>query len=381
MEVQLYDTAIIGGGIAGLSLSIQLAHRGHSVVLLEKEKYPFHKVCGEYISMESWDHLLSLGVPLPELELPVINQLLLTSPGGNSFHTKLPLGGFGISRYLLDQLLANLAREAGVHVLEEAKVEDVLKTDTYEIIYTTNEGKRSVSARLVCGSYGKRSNLDLKWRRPFVQSKPSAINNYVGIKYHIQTDWDESVIGLHNFLNGYCGISKVEGNKYCLCYLTTSQNLKNSGNSIEALEEGILMRNKHLKAILLNCEKDPHFPVTISQISFDKKSQIVNEILLIGDSAGMITPLCGNGMSMALYGSKLAAGLADLYLNNELSHSQLMQQYQQKWLKQFSSRLRTGRILQRFFGAEELSNIFVQTFKIFPFLAQPLIRQTHGEPF
>jgi flavin-dependent dehydrogenase len=49
-DVTKYDVAIIGGGLAGLSLSIQLAKKNYSVVLFEKEKYPFHKVCGEYIS-------------------------------------------------------------------------------------------------------------------------------------------------------------------------------------------------------------------------------------------------------------------------------------------------------------------------------------------
>ena len=46
------DVAIIGGGLAGLSLSIDLRKRGFSVVVIEKGNYPRHKVCGEYISME-----------------------------------------------------------------------------------------------------------------------------------------------------------------------------------------------------------------------------------------------------------------------------------------------------------------------------------------
>ena len=54
-----FDAIIIGGGLAGLSLAIQLAQLKRSVLLLEKNKYPFHRVCGEYISMESWDFLES----------------------------------------------------------------------------------------------------------------------------------------------------------------------------------------------------------------------------------------------------------------------------------------------------------------------------------
>jgi len=45
-----YDIAIIGGGLAGLSLAILAANANYSVALFEKEAYPFHKVCGEYIS-------------------------------------------------------------------------------------------------------------------------------------------------------------------------------------------------------------------------------------------------------------------------------------------------------------------------------------------
>src|SRR5690349_8762229 len=110
-----YDIAVIGGGLAGLATAIQLSKNGYSVILFEKEAYPFHKVCGEYVSLESKDFLASLGLPLNRLDLPLIDTLLLTAPNGKAFRTKLPLGGFGISRYLLDGLLAEEARKNGVH--------------------------------------------------------------------------------------------------------------------------------------------------------------------------------------------------------------------------------------------------------------------------
>src|SRR5215203_5974062 len=120
-----YDVAVIGGGLAGLSLAIQLARKKFTVVLFEREKYPFHKVCGEYISMESWCFLQHLGVPLHQMHLPVIEKLRLTAPNGKAFTTTLPLGGFGISRYTLDLLLYQLACDSGVTVLEETRVDDV----------------------------------------------------------------------------------------------------------------------------------------------------------------------------------------------------------------------------------------------------------------
>src|SRR5262245_26634487 len=102
LNKELYDVAIIGGGLAGLGLAIQCSKAGYKTILLEKEKYPFHKVCGEYISLESWNFLEELGMPLSQLDLPIIRNLLVTAPNGKKLEHSLPLGGFGISRYKLD---------------------------------------------------------------------------------------------------------------------------------------------------------------------------------------------------------------------------------------------------------------------------------------
>lgn len=104
-----YDCAVIGGGLAGLTLSIQLATKGHTVILFEKEQYPFHKVCGEYISFESWNFLEGIGLPLSKMELPVIKTLNVTAPDGTILTADLPLGGFGISRYKIDYELYKIA--------------------------------------------------------------------------------------------------------------------------------------------------------------------------------------------------------------------------------------------------------------------------------
>jgi len=85
-----YDVAIAGGGLAGLALSIQLAKAGYSVVLFEKDRYPFHKVCGEYISLESWNFLEELGLPLSDWGLPVIRRVLVSAPDGESKANEVP---------------------------------------------------------------------------------------------------------------------------------------------------------------------------------------------------------------------------------------------------------------------------------------------------
>jgi flavin-dependent dehydrogenase len=378
MDNGTYDTAIIGGGLAGLSLSILLAEKGFSVLLMEKEQYPFHKVCGEYISMESWDFIRNLGLNLDSFDLPMIKKLIVSSPNGAQLHQSLDMGGFGISRYKLDSALKDVAVTKGVKVLENCKAESVsFDNDVFRIKGSAGE----FNSKICCGSFGKRSNIDVKWRRAFTTKAANKLNNYIGIKYHIQTDFPADSIALHNFKNGYCGISRIENDQYCLCYLTNADNLKRSGNNIEVMERDVLSANPHLGKIFSTATKLYSAPLTISQVSFDKKTQVENHVLMLGDAAGLITPLCGNGMSMAMHSAKIAADVVERYLRNECSREMLERSYQAKWRKTFRKRLAFGRLIQSFFGHAATTNVFVALMKRFPGLTKSLIRQTHGDPF
>jgi flavin-dependent dehydrogenase len=372
------DLAVVGGGLAGLSLSIQMAHAGYRVILYEKEKYPFHRVCGEYISMESWAFLKELGIPLDDMKLPRIKKLEVTGTDGRTIEHPLPLGGFGISRYKLDVMLSEIATACGVKVCCDTKVTDVRYVNDQHIVESNG---KCITATAAAGSFGKRSNLDIKWKRPFTQEKPTALNNYIGVKYHVKTIFPKDRISLHNFSDGYCGISAIEDDKYCLCYLTTAENLRQSGHSIPAMEKKILSVNPHLKEIFRNADFMTKEPVTISQVSFERKSLLHEHMLLTGDAAGMITPLCGNGMSMALHGSKILAGLLTSFLKGQISRIEMEKLYEKEWGSRFSGRLRTGRMIQSMFGKPWVTNGFLSAMKPFPGLLTQLVRQTHGKPF
>ena len=345
---------------------------------MEKEQYPFHKVCGEYISLESRDFLISLGLDLKQMNLPVITQLQVSATNGKLLQQKLPLGGFGISRYLLDHTLAQIARSAGVIVEENTKVNNVIPGNEN---FSLDTSQHTYSAKVVCCSYGKRSNIDIKWKRPFTIAAKNKLNNYIGVKYHIKTNFPADTIALHNFDNGYCGIVKIEDDKYCLCYLTTASNLQKSKSVINIMEQSILVKNPYLKKIFGESEFLYEAPVIISQISFDKKTQVENHVLMIGDAAGMITPLCGNGMSMALHGSKLAAEQIHRFLQDSITRKTMEEQYGRQWQEHFSQRLKVGRWIQRVFGNKWRTDSFISLAKRFPKLVDFLIRQTHGKGF
>ena len=373
-----FDIAIIGGGLAGLSLSIQCADAGYKTILFEKETYPFHKVCGEYISNESLPFLEKLGIPISTWGLPSINELKISAPNGKSYQFSLPLGGFGISRFKLDEYLYRIALDKGVTFFTGTKVQDLaFKTNGFEI--KTDSG--IYYSRIAAGSFGKKSNLDIHFSRPFTKAKPNALNNFIGVKYHIRYPHPRNQIALHNFDNVYCGIEEIENGDCCLCYLTTAENLRKSGNSIPEMEERILWKNPFLKDIFKNAEFIYKKPLTISQISFQKKSQIEEHMLCVGDAAGMITPLCGNGMSMALHGSKIAFQNIDYYFKNGQNRSVLESNYERQWKKQFAKRVFAGRTIQRLFGKDYATNLFLQIMQYLPSLSRKLIHSTHGKPF
>jgi flavin-dependent dehydrogenase len=378
MPEQVYDCGIVGGGLAGLTLAIQLTDAGYSVILFEKEKYPFHKVCGEYISMESFEFLERLGMPLSSMDIPMIDEVTISSPNGTALTRKLDMGGFGISRYTLDALLAGIAKTKGVTLLEDTKVTDVDFENDQFLIKTDPDSFR---LKIAYGAYGKRSALDKKLNRESVKPASPDRKNYVGVKYHIKLPFPANRIELHNFKDGYCGISKVDGDKYCLCYLTDSRNLKDNGNDVSLMERHVLMKNPFLKKYFAEATILYRQPLTISQITFSKKSTIDNHVLMLGDAAGTIAPLCGNGMSMAMRASKEAFLLCDQYLKGQLSRAQHEKLYSKKWDELFSKRIKIGRYIQHLFGKVLVTNMVISILKKTPFFADKLIRSTHGSKF
>lgn len=370
-----YDVAVVGGGLAGLACAILLARQQFNVLLFEKETYPFHKVCGEYISLESYDFLRALGVNVSEQNFPVISRLHLSSASGRLLSQRLPLGGFGLSRYSIDHELSLIARNEGVTIFDGTKVTDIFfNGEDFEI----SAGNAHCAARCTFAAFGKRSNLDVKWKRSFTTQKAGAPGNFVAVKYHAVLDHPRDLIALHNFTRGYCGISPVEDGRTCICYLTTAQNLRNSSNDIAQMEEKILFRNPLVAEAFTKAKMVYEKPLTISQVSFAKKAQVEEHVLMIGDAAGMIAPLCGNGMSMALHAARLAAPLAAAFLRGHIDRDSMEKTYREQWAATFGRRLKAGRVIQSLFANEWMTNFSVRLLSHFPSMMNRIIRQTHG---
>jgi menaquinone-9 beta-reductase len=363
---------IIGGGLAGLTAAIHLSKFGIQVTIIEKNSFPKHKVCGEYISNEVLPYLKSLDLDINSLYPTNISKLQFSTRNGKTIKTKLPLGGFGISRYVLDEYLYQKAISNRCQVIQENAESIDFIDDEFTIITSNNIILKS---KIVIGAFGKRSNIDQKLNRKFIQQK----SPWLAVKAHYSGNFDTDLVGLHNFKGGYCGVSKVEKNKINVCYLADYETFKQFKN-IDDYQKNILSKNPNLKEILENSTLLFDKPLTISQISFEEKKAVENHILMIGDTAGLIHPLCGNGMAMAIHSAKIVSELIEKYYKNKIiSRTELENQYLIQWNFNFKKRLKTGRLLANILQKPKLSAVLMQLLIIFPFLLSIIIKKTHGK--
>lgn len=365
------DIIIIGGGLAGLTAAIHLSKKGLNVTVIEKSAYPRHKVCGEYVSNEILPYLQWLGVDVSLLKPVQINKFQFSAVKGNLVTTVLPLGGFGISRYELDNLLYQKALQNGCNVI----IESVTNVTFDDAIFTIDTNDATYTAKIVLGAYGKRSGIDQQLSRKFFKQK----SPWLAVKAHYSGNFPDDTVALHNFKGGYCGVSKVEGGKINICYLADYNSFKKH-KDIDEYQREVLYTNIHLKEIFTNSSISFEKPLTISQVSFHKKEAVDNHILMIGDTAGLIHPLCGNGMAMAIHSAKAASELISDYYSDIISRQKLEEKYTKEWRKQFGRRMKMGRILsgilQNNFLSEKLTALAVK----FPAILPKIIKQTHGKP-
>jgi flavin-dependent dehydrogenase len=363
------ETGIIGGGLAGLSLAILLARQGREVMLWEKSSFPFHRVCGEYISKESLPFLKELLPDFNWASIPEIDTLVLSAPSGKILRQKLSLGGIGISRYRLDAELAGMARAEGVLIRENCRILDWSEnSDGFEI----KSAEESWQCNQLFLAHGKGKGPGK------ISANSSERRNFVGVKYHIRYAHPANEIRLDNFRNGYCGMSRVEDGVSCLCYLVDAAELQACGNDLHEMERRLLSRNPHLRKIFSEADFLWPNPKVISGIRFGEKASTISNAFLLGDAAGSIAPLSGNGMSMAL---RAAKGLASVLA--EPKHPIASKHAYQKFRKQhFSGRIRAGSLIQDFFGNDFITGAALQLLRISPASVRNfIIESTHGKKF
>ncbi len=366
------NIVIVGAGLAGLTSAIHLSKFGHQVTIIDKGSFPRHKVCGEYISNEVRQYLEFLGLDIDGLGARKIDTLMFSSNSGKQVVCKLPMAGFGLSRFTMDDELFKIAISQGCEFIEDAVTEVELRDGVFKIKLGSGD---EICAAQVLGCYGKRSNLDLNLDRPFAKK----LSPWLGVKMHYKGKIDSNVVGLHNFDGGYCGVSEVENGIVNVCYLADYESFKKFRNPVSYQTE-VMSVNPNLKHIFETMQPMFDKAITIGQISFEKKTAVHNHILMVGDAAGLIHPLCGNGMAMAIHSGKIAAELLMDFVDGKIADRETFEsEYEKRWTKNFASRLKAGRLLGRLLERRTLSDIVLKLVATSPFFLRQIISRTHGK--
>ena len=373
----MQDAVIIGAGLAGCSLAIRLSAQGWKTVLIDRQYFPRHKPCGEFLSPEARETLASLGVAedVERMEPNPIHRARLVLRHGQVLEAALPGTGWGISRYTLDAGLHRAAREAGVEIRDATTVTSIhAREDGGGYIVGTRTGGLSdtLEARTVIAAWGCHRRPDLIDYEEMGQDGHA----YIGIKTHMTGLAGTEAVELYLVPGGYIGIAPVEAGTYNVAALLRRDRLKGAGVKMKELLDFAASGNPLLARRLSEGTPTDGTMISTAPVYLSRRPQPWRMIPHAGDACAMIPPLFGDGMSAALRSGILCASFADRYLRGELSMQDWERLYTEAVHREFSGILRKGRYLQAISGRPSAGRILSGFARLFPPVADSLVKAT-----
>jgi flavin-dependent dehydrogenase len=372
-----YDVAIIGAGVAGACAAIELSRAGATVLLLEKEKGPHHKVCGEFISGECLPVLNQLGIDFEALGATHIHQVVLRA-GRASLPSALPFAARGLSRLALDHQLITSAEDAGAHVARGVLVKQVLPTSyaftSHPPSFAIETSQESYTARQVFLATGKH---DLK----ALHVRQGRETNAVGFKRHAQLPASvmaelEGQVELFIFSGGYAGLSLIEAGLANFCFILDRHTLKTVGSGWEQLTHYLTRQNARLQRLLDTAQWHWSKPLAIAYIPYGYLYQnALPDTFVLGDQFCVIPSLTGDGISQAVFTAQQAVAFYR-QMRSGLDRRVAIRQYHDKVGRLFRNQVRTSYYVQQLFRSQTATQWGLQLLKPFPKVIERLAQHT-----
>jgi flavin-dependent dehydrogenase len=357
-----YDLIVIGAGPAGSSAAISGARAGYSVLLLERGRFPRHKVCGEFVSAESLALLRwLLGA---QYETLLRDSLLLSEArlflDGHNISVPVTPPAASIARFDLDFALWNAASSAGVSTLSEVVVQDVGQEAG---LVRTSKG--DFSARAVINASGRWSNLN--------KTEPQG-SRWLGLKAHFHGKTEDAT-DLYFFRNGYCGVQPVRrasGESWVNVCALFRGDPKTSWESLFS---------RHPSLYELSRGWTPAFPpLSTFPVTFRAPHPISGNLLNVGDAACFVDPFVGDGIALALRTGHLAASSLRQYLRGERSLSRAQEEYATGYTRQFAPVYRASSLFRKLLSLPQLLRApLLFALRTNPWLGRTLIESTRSQ--
>lgn len=357
---------IVGAGPAGTSAAIRLKQKGFAVKLIEREKFPRHKLCGEFISPECFVHFKELGV-LDEMlsqNGERISETCFYAPNGKSVN--VPSEWFsqnetalGLSRAEMDFQLLQRAKKVGVEVLEETQVVGLLieNGEVFGVKTKTDE----ILADLIIDSTGRARVLG-KLAEKQIRNPQSAIQNrLVGFKAHLKNvEMEKGRCEIYFFRGGYGGLNYVENGIGNHCFLIKAEIVKEFGGDVEKILQEVIFKNVRAKETMQNAESVFDW-LAVSVDGFGVKDlNPAPNLLAIGDAGAFIDPFTGSGMLMAMESGEILTKA----IESNLSAEKIAGIYKKSHREKFQKRLRICNLMRRAAFAPNLAKYIISALSL-----------------
>lgn len=354
-----YDAIIIGGGPAGSTTGLLLARAGWSVALVERQRFPRAKVCGEFVSAPSLQLLHELGIDesLIQSAGPEVRSLGLFV-GGKSVVTEMPHAqtpgypwGRAVPRERLDLLLLTEAANAGAEIRQPWSLAEVSKKNNS--FYCTIRSKESgeidrLSSRLVIaaqGSCGHRSPLQQR------ELSPRASDLFAFKARFRNCDLSPDLMPLVMFPGGYGGMVYTDQNR-------TSFSFCIRRNILEQCRHRCPNRKAAEAAFAYIRQSSAVVSQVFAQASLEGQWYSIGPlrpgvqacgcgggIFFVGNAAGEAHPIIADGINMAIQSAWILCQLLASTAPSELGNQALTiisRLYAKQWMREFGPRIRSG---------------------------------------
>jgi flavin-dependent dehydrogenase len=357
------DVAIIGAGPAGSTLAALLAQRGANVTLYDRESFPRDKLCGEFLSYDALQILDAMGAlqTIDAQRVPAIEQCRIIGRR-RTYTFALPKPARGVSRMLLDHTLLNKAKSNGARF----EVETVANLN-------------AVNAKIVVGAWGRWGRFDKELHRSFVEEKDRSF----GFKRHYRKAANRHLstgtnqIDLYSFEHGYLGVNAIEGHETNICGLVHASRLAGHKGRWDAFVETIRNEEPQLEALYARYEPAQEHFLASEPVIFRARSAVEGGVFMIGDASGIIDPLTGNGMAMAIQSALLAAPLLLRLLESPAQRTTIEDEYRSAHHRFFAPRIAWSRGAARLLSRPRLIDAALATVRT-PKIGELFLRKTRA---
>jgi flavin-dependent dehydrogenase len=379
-----YDVIVIGAGPAGSTVSTLLAQKGHRVLLLEKSHFPREKLCGEFITPECLNVFdrLDIRERIYDAGAQLIAKWTFFAPDGRS--VEMPIewiaegyhNAISISRARMDFILLERAREVGVEVREGIHVSPRFNREgNLGIIEGKADGEKVeyFSAPIVIDSSGRNGAFSNQIRQYIFRFRGSRM---FGCKVYLNGIEDLREGGeLFFFHDGYGGLSRVEGDRTNLCFMTTEATLLDAKGDRERLLDLTMRTNpaalRRLQDTVIKSDWLGTGPINYG------RNRSLPGLLAIGDAGAFIDPFTGSGILLALKSGELAAKVINQSFTNGVRNIETVKKSYNKLHREiFGLRFRASALLRSLAFRPLTRNMLATVLTHHQYLLKPIALST-----